>query len=535
MNGPRRAFLRHSLVALAAPLIVSRGLAAEPPARPPSPSRLSVRTHGAKGDGRASDTLAIQLAIDAAGRSRGTVYFPPGRYLSGTLRLRSHTTLYLDAGATLVASRDDADFDPVEDLGHESFADDETSSFRFALLQGHGLEHVRIVGAGRIDGNRTARDGPKPIALKECGKVEIRDLTIVNAGNYNISLLGCDGVEIVGVTILNGYSDGIDPDCCQNVRIANCRIDSRDDAIALKTSFALGVRRPTRNVTVTGCHLTTIHNALKLGTESTADFENIVFRDCTIVGRRHAWKGDLSSGVAIETVDGGRLEHVSVSDIRMSNVRAPIFVRLAQRGHGQDVPAAGRLRNISISNLVAVGAMTASSITGIPGHLVSGISLKNVRITARGGGQAEAVDQPVPELEKRYPDAYMFNDLPAYGLYCRHADGLTLDGIDLRIDQPDARPALVLDDASRVVIRAMQAMPPAGGGPLLWLRSVRDCVLDGFRPRAGTKTLLRLSGTETARIRVVRSDLRQVEKIAIVDTGASTAALVRTAETPRPE
>lgn len=532
MSGPRRAFLRHSLLALAAPLILSRGLAAaEPPARPPSPSRQSVRAHGARGDGEASDTRAIQLAIDAAGRSRGTVYFPPGRYRSGTLRLRSHVTLHLDDGAILVASRDDADFDPVEELGHESFADDETSSFRFALLQGHGLEHVRIVGAGRIDGNRTSRDGPKPIALKECRRIEIRDVTIANAGNYNISLLGCDGVDVVAVTIQNGYSDGIDPDCCQNVRIAGCRIDSRDDAIALKTSFALGVRRPTRNVTVTGCHLTTIHNALKLGTESTGDFEHIVFRDCTVVGRRHAWKGDLSSGVAIETVDGGRLAHVSVSGIRMSNVRAPIFVRLAQRGRGQDVPAAGRLQDISISNVVAVGAMTASSITGIPGHLVSRISLKNIRITARGGGEADAVDQPVPELEKRYPDAYMFNDLPAYGLFCRHVDGLELDGIDLRVDRPDARPALVLDDASRVVIRAMQATPPAEGGPLLWLRSVRECVLDGLRPRAGTKTLLRLSGAETTGIRVTRSDLRRVERIAIVDTGASPTALVRTAET----
>jgi hypothetical protein len=416
------------------------------------------------------------------------VYFPPGRYLSGTLRLRSHVTLSLDAGAILVASRDDADFDPVESLGHESFADDETSSFHFALLQGNGREHVRILGAGRIDGNCTSRDGPKPIALKERRAVEIRDVTIANAGNYAISLLGCDGVEIVGVTIRNGYSDGIDPDCCQNARIADCRIDSRDDAIALKTSFALGVRRPTRNVTVTGCHLTTIHNALKLGTESTADFEHIVFRDCTIVGRRHAWKGDLSSGLAIETVDGGRLAHVSVSNIRMSNVRAPIFVRLAQRGRGQDVPAAGRLRDVSSSNLVAVGAMTASSITGIPGHLVSEISLRNIRITARGGGDAETVDRPVPELEKRYPDAYMFNDLPAYGLYCRHVDGLKVDGIDLRVDQPDARPALVLDDASRVVIRAMQAVPPTEGGPLVWLRSVRECVLDALRPRAGTKT-----------------------------------------------
>jgi len=536
MNRARRAFLRHSVLALAAPLILTRArAAAEAPARPLAPSRLSVRAHGAKGDGQASDTRAIQLAIEKAGRSGGTVYFSPGRYVSGTLRLRSRITLHLDAGATLVASRDDADFDPVEDLGHESFADDETSSFRFALLQGRGLEHVRIVGAGRIDGNRTSRDGPKPIALRECRRVEIRDVTIANAGNYNVSLLGCDGVEVVGVTIQNGYSDGIDPDCCQNVRIANCRVESRDDAIALKTSFALGVRRATRNVTVSGCHLTTIHNALKLGTESTGDFRNIVFRDCTIVGRQHAWKGDLSCGVAIETVDGGRLEHVSASDIRMTNVRAPIFVRLARRGRGQDVPAAGRLRNISISNLSAVGAMIASSVTGIPGHPVAEISLKNVRITARGGGGADLVDRPVPEREKTYPDAYMFDDLPAYGLYCRHASGLKVDGIELGVDRPDARPALVLDDVSRVIIRAMQATPPVEGGPLAWLRSVRGCVLDGLRPRTETKTLLRLSGMDTAGIRIVRSDLRLVETVAIVDTGAETTALVRSAETSASE
>jgi hypothetical protein len=536
MNRARRAFLRHSVLALAAPILLSPAPAApEAPARPLASNRLSVRAHGARGDGRASDTRAIQLAIDAAARSRGTVYFPPGRYLSGTLRLRSHTLLHLDAGATLAASRDDADFDPVENLGHESFADDETSSFRFALLQGLGLDHVRIVGAGRIDGNRTRRDGPKPIALKECRRIEIRGVTIANAGNYNVSLLGCDGVEVVGVTILNGYSDGIDPDCCQNVRIADCRIESRDDAIALKTSFALGVRRPTRNVTVTDCHLITIHNGLKLGTESTGDFRNIVFRRCTIAGRRHAWKGDLSCGVAIETVDGGRLEHVSVSDIRMTNVRAPVFVRLARRGRGQDVPAAGRLASISISNLTAAGAMTASSITGIPGHLVSEISLRNVRITARGGGGADLVDRPVPEREKTYPDAYMFDDLPAYGLYCRHVDGLTVDGIELDVDRPDARPAVVLDDASRVAVRALRATPPAEGGPLLWLRSVRECVLDGLRPGPGTKTLFRLSGADTARIRVTRSDLRRVETVAIVDTGAVTTALVRTGETPPPE
>ena len=102
------------------------------------------------------------------------------------------------------------------------------------------------MGLGRIDGNRTSRSGPKLIALKECRSVQIREVTITNAGNYNISLLGCDGVDVLGVTIRNGYSDGVDPDCCRNVRIANCHIESRDDAVVLKTSLALGSGDPRR-------------------------------------------------------------------------------------------------------------------------------------------------------------------------------------------------------------------------------------------------------------------------------------------------
>jgi len=159
---------------------------------------------------------------------------------------------------------------------------------------------------------------------------------------------------------------------------------------------------------------------------------------------------------------------------------------------------AGTLTNISISNVVAVGAMTASSITGVPGHPVSEIRLRNVRVTARGGARAEVAGQIVPELEKSYPDAYMFKDLPAYGLYCRHVRGLTLDDIELNTDQPDARPAVVLDDVRHARMRTLQAMPPAEGQPLVWLRSVQDYQLRGLRARPGTKAVLRLSGVGTA-------------------------------------
>ena len=205
----------------------------------------------------------------------GSVYFPPGKYLSGTVRLQSHVSLFLDSGATLIASPDKADFDPYETLDFKSFSDEETTYFNQALVRAQDAEYIGIVGPGTIDGNRTKRRGPKPIALKNCRHVAVRDITLRNAPNYNISLLGCDYVNIEGVTILNGYADGIDPDCCHHVRIANCYVEAWDDAIVPKASFALGYRRSTENLTVTNCVLTTACNCFKLGTESSGDFKKI--------------------------------------------------------------------------------------------------------------------------------------------------------------------------------------------------------------------------------------------------------------------
>jgi hypothetical protein len=482
-----------------------------------------VRDFGAKGNGKSKDTDAIQAAIDAAGRSGGgAVYVPPGEYVSGTLRLRDRIAFRLAAGATLIASADDADFDPYEELDYESFADRETTDFSFALLQGRALQDIGIFGPGRIDGNRTKRGGPKPIALKQCRNIQIHDLAIDNAANYNISLLGCDKVDIVGVTIRNGYSDGIDPDCCKNVRIANCRIESRDDAIVAKASLALGVRRSTENVLVTDCALVDVRNALKLGTESGGDFRNIVFRNCTISGRSvgwkpYGWKPQPSAGISLITVDGGILERVRVSGITMTGVRAPLFVRLGRRGLGQTVRAAGELKDISIGHIVATGATWPSSITGIPGHPISNISLNDIRITGKGGGKAALLSRDVPEREKQYPDATMFRDLPAYGLYCRHVNALSADQVDLTVERPDARPAVLLDDVRQADLRAIAATLPADGVPVFWLRSVRDGTLRGLRRRAGTKTLVRLSGSGTARVRLVGHDLSPVDQAVMVD------------------
>ena len=522
MNLSRRAFLR------GAGILTAPGLAAGPLDSWGAPAPRSVRDHGARGDGKANDTGAIQRAIDAAGPG-GVVLFPPGNYVSGTLHLRDRLVLQLAAGATLIASPEDADFDPPEKLAYDSFADRETTDFKFALLQGRRLQHLSILGPGRIDGNRRSRGGPKPIALKECRDVTIRDLTLENAPNYNISLLGCDNVDIRGVTIRKAYSDGIDPDCCRHVRITGCHVQSDDDAIVLKSSLALGVRRSTEDVVVTDCTLVHVRNGLKIGTESCGDFKHIVFRNCTMSGRREVWNPiDLrpfpSAGVSLQNVDGGRLEQVVVTGIRMVNVRAPIFVRLGERGRGQTVPVAGTLARITISDIVATGAEWASSIMGVPGHDVSDIALSDIRISGKGRGKAALVSDPVPEQKREYPDAARFRNLPAHGLYCRHVAGLRVERTTLTVDAPDARPALILDDVRGAEIETMVATAPPDSGPVAWLRSAQDCVLSGIRA-PDARTVIRLSGAETAKVRVVGAATGQAEPVVLVDSDVDETAL----------
>jgi polygalacturonase len=441
-------------------------------------STYNVIAFGAKADEKSKDTQAIQNAIETCHRNGGgTVYFPPGTYISGSLHLKSDVALFLDHGAVIKASTDNDDFDPYEKLDFPNDADHETSFFHYSLIWGENVERVAILGTGIIDGNRTKRGGPKPIALKRCQQVTIKDITILNAPNYAISLLGTDYVNIDGVNIFNGYCDGIDPDGCKYVRIANCQIETWDDAIVPKASFSLGVRRAVEYLTVTNCLLATNCNAFKLGTES-----------------------------------GGGFKYITVTNISMSNVQTPIFLRLGNRGRDMGSPIPGTLRNVFISNITATGAEKPCPIVGIPGHNVEDIILDNIQITYKGGGTADQTKIQVPEHESKYPSAKMFGILPTYGFYCRHVEGIKLQDINLKLQAPDYRHALLCDDVTELILDSFDAHQSTDAEPLIRFQGVKRAMVRGCMPSSDVNEFISIPDDGIKEIKFVGNDFQRIKK-----------------------
>ena len=512
----------------------------------------NVRDYGAKGDGKAKDTASVQKAIDAcAENGGGPVLFPAGTYLCGSIHLRSNVTLRLEAGATILGSKDKEDYDRPEKLDFKNASDAETSFFHFALIWGEDVERIAIVGEGVIDCNRERRIGPKAVALKRCKYVDIRGVRLQNCANYNISLLGTDFVNIDGVTILNGHADGIDPDSCRNVRIANCHIEAWDDAIVPKTSFSLGERRSCENITVTNCRMATACHGFKLGTESGGDFKRITVSNCVVT----SLPGDRPAlgGVSLESVDGANIDGVAVSNISMHDVGAPVFIRLGNRGRDMATPVAGSLRNVVIDNIVATDASNTCTVTGIPTARVDGVSLSNIRIRFKGGCAILPAHEAVPEMEAAYPDSDMFPALPAYGMYVRHTDNLTLRNVQLLFDdgfwrvttreerkvkwpadggapEPSAPglpgPALACDDVSGLSIDMLQTRAAPEGGPVLRFVNVRDALLRGSFAPDGAKPFLDVSGETTKRIHLSGNVLDGAEKAVAVSGAAEKEVVV---------
>ncbi|MFP4499852.1 MAG: glycoside hydrolase family 28 protein [Candidatus Hydrogenedentota bacterium] len=461
---------------------------------------FNVRNHGAAGDGETLDTTAIQAAVDACHEAGGgRVLLDAGTYRTGTVFLKSGVTLHLVAGAVLRGSTALDDY-PVTHPDFRSYTDNYTER---SLIYAERAENTGITGHGVIDGSGAEFEGeykvrPYMIRSVECRDVAIEDVTLRNSAMWTMHLLGCDNVRVNGVTIrtkVNKNNDGLDVDCSKNVRIANCDISSGDDAIVLKsTAF-----RATENVVITNCVLNTDCNALKMGTESNGGFKNITINNCVIYDTRLA-------GLALEIVDGGTMDQVAVSNITMNGVGCPIFIRLGNRARppwdGAKVAGVGTLRNVSISNIEARALDTIGcSITGLPGHPVENITLRDVRLTMPGGKRSRRDPFAVPQHEAKYPEYSMFGSLPSYGFFIRHAENLRLDGITLRTGEPDARQAIICDDVNGLSIDALKVTRQSGRPDLLF-RNVRHGQVRAAWAGAQGDYLLGLAGDKNADVLV---------------------------------
>jgi len=237
-----------------------------------------------------------------------------------------------------------------------------------------------------------------------------------------------------------------------------------------------------------------------LGTESIAGFKNIAITNCIMFKLPGAFRAPIS-GVAIETVDGGTLDGVVASNLTMRDVGTPIFIRLGNRGRGLKEPRPGILQNVSISNVVATGSLVTSSITGLPGHPVRHVSLDNINISMKGG-ESKAGGLDVPELPEKYPEAWMFGTLPAYGFYARHVEGLAMSNVQVRWEEPDVRPAMIFDDVADLFLDAFHTSTYTGDAPLIRLHNSGDVLVRDARIPAPARRFALVSGERSREIKI---------------------------------
>lgn len=490
-------------------------------ADPGSETRFDVRKFGAAADGKTNDTSAINRAIEeAANAGGGTAYFPAGNYLSYSIHLKSKVALYLEQGAAIIAADTASDSTRSYDLAEsnrpwEDYQDYGHNHWHNSLIWGEGLNDVAILGPGLIWGKGLSRGsgaGPvaeqagvanKAIGLKNCRNVLLRDFSILHGGHFGVLATGVDNFTVDNLKI-DTNRDGIDVDCCRNVRISNCAVNSPwDDGICLKSSFALGYARATEMVTITNCLLSgsieegTLLDGtfkrfpedakvprtgrIKFGTESNGGFRNITISNCVFEGCR---------GLAIESVDGAVVEDVTCTNITMRNMfEAPIFMRLGARMRGPAGVPVGVMRRVILSNISCMSAANSprigSILAGISGHPIEDVKINDMIVVHTGGGTKSDAQRAVPEKEKDYPEPNMFGVTPAHGFFVRHVRGLELEGIKIEHTSDDARPVFALDDVESAAFGRIKA-PTDAGVPTFSLNQVRDFSVVRSKPVVDT-------------------------------------------------
>ncbi len=455
-----------------------------------SKKTFNIIDYGAIADGQTMNTKAIQAAIDAAHNRKkgGRVVLPKGTFLSGSIEMKSNVDVYLEAGAILLGSTNPEDYKPMDTEGRPSSPKNDDNS-QMALVLANKANNISLSGKGVIDGqgralalhidslhhagikidpkynyrrmrpNETAR--PKLFRFSQCTEVKITDLEIKNGACWGLSFELCSDLTIDNLNVTNRTywnNDGMDITDSKNVSITNCKVDSADDGICLK-SYYPGYFND--NIYIANCTIRSSASAIKFGTASYGGFKNVTIENIKVFDT-------FRSAIALESVDGGIIENINIRNIEAVNTGNPLFIRLGNR----DGETPGIVRNIHIKGMkvqVPFGRPDSdydmrgpavdffhntfpSSISGMKGYEVEDVVLENIVISYPGRASKGMAYVPlsrleqVPENEKDYPEFHMFGELPAWGFYVRHATGLTFKNVKLTLDEKDFRPSFVFDD-----------------------------------------------------------------------------------------
>ena len=489
-----------------------------------------VFSFGAKGDGINLDTQSIQAAIDDCYRQGGgEVLLANGRFLSGTIVLKSNVTLHLETGCTLIGSNSYCDY-PVRISAIPSTSGEFLTDR--AMIYAENAENIAIVGDGIINGRgdelyRPVYEGVRPhiIHLRACKDIAIRDVKLVNAATWVQKYQLCDNLFIEGIAVDSRENkdielprfihnpgrntDGCDIVDCTNVHIANCHIVSGDDGIVFK-SFSNNAG--CQNVAVTNCILSTNASGIKIGTESAGTFKDFVINNCVVFDTRGA-------GVGLMTVDGASMERILVSNVTMRNIKgAAIFVRLGNRNRVYlkgDTASVGKVNNVLFQNIYGTEIERyGCSITGIPDAFVGAVSFQNIRLSFKGGNDplffegyenkvvARLRMDEVPEKEGEYPRSEMFGMLPAYGMYVRHVEMIDLNNVVFSFDKEETRSALVLDDVFRATVDGFYAEGSSGMPSLIYLKDVRQAMVCNWGVLDEVPVFVSVFGHQTEKIKL---------------------------------
>lgn len=483
------------------------------------PKEFIITDYGAKADGKTVNTIAIQTAIDAAFKNKGgQVIFPKGRFLSGSIVMKSNVSLYFEEDAVLLGSTNPKDYLNMAFDGRpvSPKADDNS---QMALILANKANNIVIKGKGTIDGqglqlalnidslhhagvaidpkyslrrnrpNETMR--PKLFRFSQCENVSVEGLKVGEASCWGLSFELCSNLVLDNLTIVNrSYwnNDGMDITDCKNVKVVNCDINAADDGICLK-SYYPGYCND--GIYIANCTVKSSASAIKFGTASIGGFKNVTIKDIKVYDT-------FRSAIAIESVDGAIIENIAVSNIEAINTGNAIFIRLGQRSG--DKP--GSIKNVSLKNIkvqVPFGRPDSnydlrgpevdffhnpfpSSIVGIAGYKIENVVLENIEINYPGRATKGMAYVPlsrlnqVPEVVKDYPEFSMFGELPAWAFYVRHAKGISFKNVKVTLDDTDFRPAFVFDDVQNLNMQQID-LPKEKSNQVV-LKAVTSSTLD---------------------------------------------------------